>query len=198
MAVSVNVQAAGRPDPTAVPCALIVTALPAIVPVALPLTVMAPRHSIVKSPASDVVVSVVSFHVKLLQPAPVGNAADEDDQVATVVLVVVVVVDEELDVGEVGDDNAELMFCMLQADTATVSKVATARRPMIRISFAPFQKRVCCRDRWPSRRGRTGQHVLSVHEPFRNSPGRDYFAVFFRSSSTFLVRAPSPSGRPFQ
>ena len=42
LAVSVNVHAAGTPDPTAVPCALIVTALPAIVPVWLPLKGLIP------------------------------------------------------------------------------------------------------------------------------------------------------------
>lgn len=140
VAVSVNVHAAGTPCPTAVPCALIVTTLPAIVPVAVPLTVIAPRHNIVKSPASAVDDSVVRFHLKLLQPAPVGSAADDDDHVATVVFVVVVV--EVLDVGDVGDDNAVLRFCMLQADTPAVSSIAMAKRPAVRISFVAFQKRV--------------------------------------------------------
>lgn len=95
-----------------------------------------------KSPASAVDDSVVRFHLKLLQPAPVGSAADDDDHVATVVFVVVVVVVEVLDVGDVGDDNAVLRFCMLQADTPAVSSIAMAKRPAVRISFVAFQKRV--------------------------------------------------------
>ena len=93
--VSVNVQLAGTPCPAAVPWAVRATASPVIVAVAVPLTVAAARHSNVKLPEMVVDVWLVTVHLKLLQPAPVGSSDVADAHV--------MIVCEPADVAEVGE-----------------------------------------------------------------------------------------------